>query len=470
MKDLNRRRFVALGAGIPVGRVAFFGDPSISQEPISGFARVRDFGAVGDGRTDDTDAIQDAIDAVAEVGGELLLQAGTYGVTRDIDLKMGVTIRGSSNRSCAIQWISSDPPEQAVVVSNLAGEAGNGFAHCSRLVDLRIRANGAPRAVTLRGWNEDCELERVRITEFTQEGLRLEGVSQPANFVTQHTSFRAVRVDTALGPAAKAIVLRDVRRCLFLNLTVDQPAEASGPIATGIELEEGCNQNTFVCMNLEDCTIPIDHGTLGVCYGNTFIGPLFASSHFVPGELSIGPFQGRHGFVNRRAGGAKSYTLLSARDFHGRDFLVTDEVWERAIPGRGDQDGPASGSVAVLPWLLVSGRSGNRLSWISPDEHHYGAAVSEPVSVAPGEVRPRVESASVLVTSNSSPTPILGLSGGQPGQGITVLAGDDVTTIIAGEELRLLRGQNFSMREGDTLMLIRHGGRWYETARSVNRS
>jgi len=58
---------------------------------------VKDFGAVGDGATDDTTEIQAAIDAVsAGVGGELYFPAGTYimnGAT-GLTLKTGVMIKG----------------------------------------------------------------------------------------------------------------------------------------------------------------------------------------------------------------------------------------------------------------------------------------------------------------------------------------------------------------------------------------
>jgi len=49
---------------------------------------VQDFGAVGDGTTDDTLAIQAAIDALSQagVGGTVLLPAGTYKITENLDI------------------------------------------------------------------------------------------------------------------------------------------------------------------------------------------------------------------------------------------------------------------------------------------------------------------------------------------------------------------------------------------------
>ena len=56
---------------------------------------VKDFGAVGDGVTDDTQAIQDAIDYLDSVdGGTLEFPKGTYGITGTIFVKSNITLYG----------------------------------------------------------------------------------------------------------------------------------------------------------------------------------------------------------------------------------------------------------------------------------------------------------------------------------------------------------------------------------------
>lgn len=63
------------------------------QEGGGPFAHVKQFGAQGDGATDDTEAVQTAIDAVGKDGGTLLFPPGTYVVT-SVGLHPGVRYLG----------------------------------------------------------------------------------------------------------------------------------------------------------------------------------------------------------------------------------------------------------------------------------------------------------------------------------------------------------------------------------------
>ena len=60
------------------------------EDKLAQTVSVKDFGAVGDGVADDTAAIQDAIDASAN----LYFPSGTYLITSQIDVSAGKTIRG----------------------------------------------------------------------------------------------------------------------------------------------------------------------------------------------------------------------------------------------------------------------------------------------------------------------------------------------------------------------------------------
>ena len=79
-----------MGKGALLGGASLlFGAQTTAQAQVPAAARehmsVRDFGATGDGKTDDTKAIQRALDAAGEVRGTVFVPPGVY---LSADLKM----------------------------------------------------------------------------------------------------------------------------------------------------------------------------------------------------------------------------------------------------------------------------------------------------------------------------------------------------------------------------------------------
>ena len=118
---------------------------------------VKDFGAVGDGVTDDTAAIQAAIDAADT--GIVVMPNGTFRITSQIDLVSGpcTTILGSGEVDCALV---KDFNGDALIVNNqgatlkdfwIKGESSSGRTGGGVYVNA-----------------DDCLIERLRITD-TQE-------------------------------------------------------------------------------------------------------------------------------------------------------------------------------------------------------------------------------------------------------------------------------------------------------------
>lgn len=86
-------------------RISFVGDqytggvtyewPATPDERTLGFYNIRDFGAVGDGRTDDTMALRSAFAFIAtRNGGQLLFPEGDYLVNSPLTLPSGIVIQG----------------------------------------------------------------------------------------------------------------------------------------------------------------------------------------------------------------------------------------------------------------------------------------------------------------------------------------------------------------------------------------
>ena len=74
------------------GRSRRAGDPA---EVVS----VRDFGAKGDARTDDTAAFQNALDAVGKSGGTVQAGRGNFYFAGHLNVPAGVPWKASGNRS-----------------------------------------------------------------------------------------------------------------------------------------------------------------------------------------------------------------------------------------------------------------------------------------------------------------------------------------------------------------------------------
>lgn len=74
-----------------------------SQAAVEGIFSVRDFGAAGDGQTDDTAAIQKAIDAAAVKGGQVYLPPARYVVRGSLNVKTGVAVTGAHEAPLAIE-------------------------------------------------------------------------------------------------------------------------------------------------------------------------------------------------------------------------------------------------------------------------------------------------------------------------------------------------------------------------------
>jgi hypothetical protein len=139
--SLARRSFLIGTAAVPVSAAALawsravplFGPPErlkLGPAP-NGTVDVRQFGALGDGRTDDRRAIQAAIDALADAGGgTAIMPPGTYVVSRAgtspvaVTLRSGITLMGSGTAS----------------VLKLADDSGGHLVNVTRERDCGLRS------------------------------------------------------------------------------------------------------------------------------------------------------------------------------------------------------------------------------------------------------------------------------------------------------------------------------------------
>ena len=99
MRFRSRRRYCLALASIAI--LPFMVCPSFSfakaRAPFSnaaGIYDIRNYGAIGDGLTDSTSAIQNAIDAASIKGGIVLIPIGRFLCKGNLEIKMGVHLKG----------------------------------------------------------------------------------------------------------------------------------------------------------------------------------------------------------------------------------------------------------------------------------------------------------------------------------------------------------------------------------------
>ena len=119
------------------------------QAKLEDVVNVKDFGAVGDGVTDDTAAIQAAIDSAAALnnGGSVFLPTGVYLVSSSLtwkpkvsfELDKGAIIRASASLSAAIIEVPNGASNRISRVSLRGGQLDCAFnaAHALRLRDFQ---------------------------------------------------------------------------------------------------------------------------------------------------------------------------------------------------------------------------------------------------------------------------------------------------------------------------------------------
>lgn len=133
--------------------------------PIS----VEVYGAAGDGVTDDTAAIQAALDAAEDDGGVVCLPVGVYVVTAPLVIAHEVSLRGAGRSVSTIKAGAGFSGASVVTMGN------GSVAFGTRLVGLTIDCNNgaAAKGVTSAWLNEKSGLDEVTIIDFTTYGVDL---------------------------------------------------------------------------------------------------------------------------------------------------------------------------------------------------------------------------------------------------------------------------------------------------------
>lgn len=165
------------------------------------FTNVKDYGAKGDGATDDTAAIQTALTAVPDAtGGILIVPPGNYKCSSTLIVPQKI-------------WVLGVGPQQSIFTFTNNGiglDCHNGlgaFSYIGRRIILEgicVKGNAGAAAVGIRfGDNNKFTLRRVQVQDYTNAG----GIGILAeNLIqwTEESNFDGVKVDNS----SNAIILR----------------------------------------------------------------------------------------------------------------------------------------------------------------------------------------------------------------------------------------------------------------------
>jgi len=187
-------------------------------EKLAGYVNVREYGATGDGVTDDTAALQAAINSIDPlVGGQLFLPPGVYHLSSPLDLKPNVTLRGvhggfssggfgSKTAGSCLYWVGAANGVllRALSCYQLTLEGltlhGGGVAGTTGLL---FDVTTGPNAAT-----NGTRIENLNVYECAT-GLRF-GSSSALDYQFDGISLRNfhIRVDTAaLQPTARGLIV-----------------------------------------------------------------------------------------------------------------------------------------------------------------------------------------------------------------------------------------------------------------------
>lgn len=173
------RRNLARGAIIGSASLLFSGDAlSVpSGKESAGLLNVREYGAAGDGTTDDTAALQKTLDAAAKGSGGVFVPPGTY-LTRELHVGGGTALVGipAWNYSAGGGSVLRLADANATCLLNLTDARGatiEGLSLEGR--DLGSGIHGIATHRSMWGQHEDgFRIERCQVTRFTGDGIHLE--------------------------------------------------------------------------------------------------------------------------------------------------------------------------------------------------------------------------------------------------------------------------------------------------------
>lgn len=423
---------------------------------------VRDFGATGDGTTNDTVAIQAAIDAAfAGLGGTVVFPPGNYRCV-GLVLKSGVVLQGQQrfrHSSMTKYGVRLTQFGAGIVIDTPTGSACDG-AEINGLQIIGLGNGTAGVGIRFRDANF-CAVKNVTLHGFQDEGVLVDSTSIACVFEDILTT--QCLMDRSRAAKAGAM-------------------DIHGTDHQFLRVEAGCSSSSLSDSNAYICAWVIRGSQMGFqnCFGELsdigfhfLVGASgnrltvcradlnFAHGWEVNGSLNIlsscvGLSNGQEAndtydnfrFTNLSIGnltiGCLSTSVTANKPKYGFNDLVTSDS------GRNFHANPRS-FLAVTAQYFCSSSSGSAFSFPSGSQR----------TLTANSTTPDVTGYERFITANSNPTTITNFAGGVEGQRILVWCNDANTTIQTdGISITLSHLSNLKLISGRIYEFVHMGGVW----------
>lgn len=429
---------------------------------------VRDYGATGDGVTDDTDAIHAALDAaktgsISEQGGVVYFPAGTYLVTGLTVPTSRMTLRGENAASFSEGALYRRSVIQLADDSDTHVLSVPSIARSTKLVGLMFDGNGDNQAADchgiyledLTGENGNCQMsvEDCYITQVTGNGIHI-GDERSGNYVVNTNIYDCGDNGIELNYSDNKITNSAIGNC----------------VNQGIKLNSGGWTNKIIGNDIWDCTNGVWLGPSS--RNNAVIGNMLdrhqASGVYCAGTTATIMGNSFH-FNSRLTNDTYPHINIAATD---NSVIGNTFTWyvNATYPNKV----PYDVFVAADCECVVAG---NKTDGLGESIGFIGVAAGGRVFTDEGV--PRVEdkvttvaSATTIALNNSAhlfsvtgTTDITSVTASWAGRRVTLIFAGALT-FTDGSNLKL--AGNFVTTADDTITLICDGTNWVEIARSDN--
>lgn len=222
------------------------------KHPLDAGQDVRSFGAKGDGKNDDTAAIQAAIDSLGDTGGAVIFPAGLYKVTSTLKVPEKVVLKGTGMRSSTVTYGGTG---YAIALGSASAKSlvyGTGVSDMGVLL-TNVNSNGITVQATAGAVLTNVYLEGVvpnsSTAVFLDGGNIANQFTALTNIIVNHFKYGYKLGTTGTGTVTSLVATN-------INSFGDTIHGAKGSI--GIQIDENHGQGSrFYGGNIESCTYGI---------------------------------------------------------------------------------------------------------------------------------------------------------------------------------------------------------------------